>query len=52
MAHKVQTTDGVFVTAGPDKAPYDEAQAQADAKVRNERAVALGIKTRYEAVEA
>lgn len=49
---KVVTNEGVIVNQGEQgkKAPVglDEAMAKADAKDRNERAEALGIKTRYE----
>ena len=45
----VTTTEGAIANQGGDKSPgMPEGQALADAKVRNERAEELGIKTRYE----
>lgn len=49
---KVQTTDGVTVQTKRGDIDLTYEQAEASAKERNARAEAMGIQTRYEAVDA
>ncbi|HEY7418517.1 MAG TPA: hypothetical protein VH593_25275 [Ktedonobacteraceae bacterium] len=51
VKYVVRTTNGAFHSGGNDKVPYEKAQAEFVCREANERAEALGIKTRYVVVE-